>query len=73
MMIVQHDPNILRNNFALRRGSLPTIHRTTITQLKGYNSILSYEKPEEEKRERKKETGENTAVKNGIIYFLVLG
>lgn len=69
----QHDPNVPRNNFAHRRGSLPRIHCTDTTQLKACKSILSSEKPEEEKRGRKKETGENTAVKNGIIYFIVLG
>lgn len=64
MHVMIRDPNVLRNNFAHRRGSLPRIHSTDTTQLKACKSILSSEKPEEEKRERKKKMGENTALKN---------
>lgn len=50
----QDDPNIFRNNFAHRRGSLPRLHCTTTTQLKACKSILSSENRGRKKREKER-------------------
>lgn len=55
--------NILGNNSAHRRESSSSVRCTATTQLKAYTTQSTLSPEEESKRERQKETGDNTAVK----------